>query len=193
MTIQTQRAGLLDGTKRSEGVKSTDVLPLARRTSAWTLNRRLQRRARIIPRPRPVAAGRWIADRTATGRRPRGFPRRRFRRSGRRRSRPMPNPAVRRRGQRGPTLRCETHRRGRGTRPVRSNLLLGRRHDSVAATRQRREQEQWAGDVPSVATHSYTCMYGQTRDVSGVGRSPRASTASTREPRCALHVDVVRS
>src|SRR3954469_476509 len=37
ITSQTQRAGSLDGTKRSDGVKSTAVCPLIRRTSACTL------------------------------------------------------------------------------------------------------------------------------------------------------------
>src|SRR6476661_5115147 len=89
--------------------------------------------------------------------------------------------------------RRETHR-SRRRRLGDFDRPLGRRDDSLAATRQRRDQEQWAGDVPSVATHSDTCIYGHTRGRSGVGRSPRASTASTRgENGVTLLVEVVRT
>jgi len=37
ITIHTHVDELLDGTNRSAGVKSTDVTPSLRRTSAWTL------------------------------------------------------------------------------------------------------------------------------------------------------------
>src|SRR5215208_4833508 len=56
--------------------------------------------------------------------------------------------------------------------------------DIVTASRERREEEQRARSEPTGATHRYTCMNGQTRGMSGIGRRPRASTTSWRaEPR----------